>query len=154
MEKTFTKGPITMAEYQIADRGDTEQLRRFLAQDGQLLLPILALVESAEVALDEVIDVAGRATIEAILTLSARKLAGEKQPGKAAGEVRWASSAKSAILDLMNGPPGAKAIETQISQILAENSQHEQAGDEPSHFTTRLPTRLSTCLHHATLAST
>ncbi len=78
-----------MADYQIADRGDTEQLRKFLAQDGQLLLPILELVERAEIALDEVIDVAGRATIEAILTLSARQLAGEKHPGKSAGEVRW-----------------------------------------------------------------
>ena len=36
-----------------------------------LLLPVLELITQAEMAVDEIIDVAGRATIEAILTLSA-----------------------------------------------------------------------------------
>jgi len=36
----------------------------------------------------EVIDVVGRATLEAILLLSAEQMAGPRHPGKAAGAVR------------------------------------------------------------------
>jgi putative transposase len=45
---------------------------------------MVELVEQAKCAVDEVVDVMGRATIEAILQLSAEQLAGPKQQGKAA----------------------------------------------------------------------
>ncbi len=64
------------AEYQIADRQDSRVLAQFLSREGQALLPMLELIERAEMAVDELIDVAGRATIEAVLTLSAREVAG------------------------------------------------------------------------------
>ena len=70
------------AAYQIADRKDSRALAPFLSGEGQLLLPMLELIEQAEMAVDELIDVAGRATIEAVLTLSAQELAGPKHPGK------------------------------------------------------------------------
>ena len=73
--------------YQIFDQDspvDSQQLAGFLAKDGQLLLPMVELVEQAQCAVDEVIDVMGRATIEAILQMSAQQLAGPKQQGKAA----------------------------------------------------------------------
>jgi hypothetical protein len=38
---------------------------------------------------DELIEVTGRAAIEAVLTLLAQELAGPKHPGKAAGEITW-----------------------------------------------------------------
>ena len=60
--------------YQIFDAEspmDSQQLAAFLAKDGQLLLPMLDLVEQAQCAVDGVIDVMGRATIEAILQMSA-----------------------------------------------------------------------------------
>tara|TARA_A100001037_G_C15079901_1_gene603692 strand:- start:60 stop:1370 length:1311 start_codon:yes stop_codon:yes gene_type:complete len=63
----------------------SDELAQFLAQDGQLLLPMLDLVEQAQCAIDEVVDVMGRATIEAILQMSAEQLAGPKQQGKSAG---------------------------------------------------------------------
>jgi len=69
-------------DYQVASRSDRRALAEFLSKEGQLLLPMLELVELAELAVDELIDVAGRATIEAVLTLSAQQLAGPKQPGK------------------------------------------------------------------------
>jgi putative transposase len=69
-------------DYQVASRSDRRALAEFLSQEGQLLLPMLELIEQAELAVDELIDVAGRATIEAVLTLSAQQLAGPKQPGK------------------------------------------------------------------------
>ena len=78
------------ANYQITDRKDSRALARFLSGEGQALLPMLELIEQAEMAVDELIDVAGRATIEAVLTLSARELAGPKHPGKkAGGAIGW-----------------------------------------------------------------
>jgi len=85
----FQKGAAMKRTYQIADRKDSRALAEFLSGEGQLLLPMLELIEQAEMAVDELIDVAGRATIEAVLTLSAKELAGPKHPGKAAGDIGW-----------------------------------------------------------------
>jgi DNA-binding ferritin-like protein (Dps family) len=59
------------ANYRIIDRNQTKELAKFLSKEGQLLLPMLELIEQAQAAVDEVVDVVGRATIEAILLLSA-----------------------------------------------------------------------------------
>jgi hypothetical protein len=40
-------------------------------------------------ACDELIDVAGRAAIQAVLGLSAQQVAGPRQQGKSTGEVVW-----------------------------------------------------------------
>ncbi len=78
------------AAYQIADRRDSRALAQFLSAEGRALLPMLELIEQAEMAVDELIDVAGRATIEAVLTLSAQELAGSKHPGKrTGGNIGW-----------------------------------------------------------------
>ena len=78
------------AAYQIADRKDSRALARFLSGEGQALLPMLQFIEHAEMAVDELIDLAGRATIEAVLTLSAQELAGPKHPGKTAdNSIGW-----------------------------------------------------------------
>ena len=61
---------------------DSQQLAEVLAKDGQLLLPMLDLIEHAEAAVDDLIDVMGRATIEAVLLMSARQAAGPKQQGQ------------------------------------------------------------------------
>lgn len=78
-----------MAEYQVATAVDKRQLSEFLMREGQFLLPMVKLIEQSERAIDELIDVTGRAAIEAVLELSAREKAGTKSPGKASGEVRW-----------------------------------------------------------------
>lgn len=78
-----------MAAYQIADRKDSRILAEFLHREGQFLLPMVQLIEQAQLAVDEVICVTGRATLEAVLKLSAQELAGPKQPGKTGGDVRW-----------------------------------------------------------------
>ena len=44
---------------------DTQELAQFLAKEGQLLLPMLDLIEQGEQAIDEVIDVAAR-TLEEV----------------------------------------------------------------------------------------
>jgi len=75
--------------YQIADKTDSRKLTEFLCQEGQFLLPMVELITGAEMAVDELIEVTGRAAIEAVLTLSAQEVAGPKHPGKAAGEITW-----------------------------------------------------------------
>jgi transposase-like protein len=85
----FQKGAAMKRTYQIADRKDSRALAEFLSREGRVLLPMLDLIEQTEMAVDELIDVAGRATIEAVLTLSAQEVAGPKHPGKAAGDIGW-----------------------------------------------------------------
>jgi len=63
---------------------DVKELAEFLAKDGQLLLPIVDLIEQAQCAIDDLVDVMGRATIEAVLQMSAAQIAGPKQQGKRA----------------------------------------------------------------------
>ena len=66
------------------------KLAEFLVRHGQMLLPMVELIEQSRMAIDELIDVLGRASMEAVLQLSAREVAGEPQQGKArAGEVVW-----------------------------------------------------------------
>ena len=73
-------------DYQVVDSTSklgSRELAEFLAKDGQLLLPMLDLITQGQRAIDEVIDVMGRATIEAILKMSAEEVAGRRQQGKA-----------------------------------------------------------------------
>lgn len=62
----------------------SRQLASLLVKDGQLILPLLGLVEQAQCAIDDLVDVMGRATIEAVLQMSAAQLAGPKRQGKKA----------------------------------------------------------------------
>ena len=59
------------------------KLAEFLVRNGQGLLPMLELIEQSRLAIDELIDVMGRASVEAVLELSAREVAGVPQRGKA-----------------------------------------------------------------------
>ena len=58
--------------YQVVTKPSTlssRELAEFLSKDGQLLLPLVELLERGEKAIDEVIDVMGRATVEAVLRM-------------------------------------------------------------------------------------
>ena len=70
---------------------NARKLGEFLSKNGQQLLPMVDLIEQCRMACDELIDVAGRATIQAVLELSAEQAAGgPRQQGKQrAGEVVW-----------------------------------------------------------------
>lgn len=78
-----------MASYQVVTPADRRELTRFLVREGQYLVPMVKLVEEAQTQITQIIDVTGRACIEAILELSAIELVGSKTPGKTRGEVRW-----------------------------------------------------------------
>ena len=68
--------------YRIAEKGDTRKMAEFLAGNGELLLPMVELIESSRMAVGELIDMLGRASIEAVLRLSAQGVAGEKHQGR------------------------------------------------------------------------
>lgn len=78
-----------MSEYQTLTPGDSQALSDFLSCNGQLLLPMVKLIEDARAALDDVIDVTGRACVQAILEASAAELAGPRTPGRRSGDVRY-----------------------------------------------------------------
>jgi putative transposase len=61
---------------------DSKKIAELLAKDGQLVLPLLDLLVTAQASLDQLVDVMGRATIEAVLKMSAEQVAGLKQQGK------------------------------------------------------------------------
>jgi len=69
----------------IAKQGkvNEQELTSFLAKNGQTLLPMVDLIEQCQVACNELIDVTGRAAIQAVLQLSAMEAAGgPPQQGK------------------------------------------------------------------------
>lgn len=71
-------------------KANERKLAEFLSKRGQLLLPMVDLIEQCQMACDELIDVAGRATIQAVLDLSAQQIAGARQQGKQrSGDVVW-----------------------------------------------------------------
>ena len=75
--------------YQIVDVKDSRGYAKYLAQNGQLLLALVELLEASRLAVDELIDILGRASIEAVLQLSAAGVAGEKHQGRKGGGIRW-----------------------------------------------------------------
>jgi putative transposase len=82
------KETATMSSYQTLTSADTQPLSDFLSRNGQLLLPMVQLIEQSRAALDDVVDVTGRAIIELILRVSADTLAGPRTPGKKTGDIR------------------------------------------------------------------
>src|SRR5215467_13809291 len=94
MGKTSTKKHSGKA-LKIVNKQETNQLRAALAKNGQLLLPFVDLISQSQLAIDELIDCAGRASIEALLLLSAEQVAGPKRQGQRAGargEIGWHGS--------------------------------------------------------------
>jgi transposase-like protein len=89
-----------MSEYRIASQRNSntpKRLAEFLQKEGQFLLPLVELVAQTETAIDELIDVTGRATVEAVLQLSAQEVAGAKHPGKAGGAIGWHGSQEGVV---------------------------------------------------------
>ena len=63
-----------------------QELTEFLFKNGQFVLPMVDLIEQCQLACEELIDVTGRAAIQAVLQLSAAQAAGgEPQQGKRHG---------------------------------------------------------------------
>jgi hypothetical protein len=66
------------------------RLAEFLTKNGQQLLPMVDLIVQSRMAIDDLVDTVGRATIETVLRLSAEQVAGPPQQGRMRqGEVIW-----------------------------------------------------------------
>lgn len=74
-------------EYQISGKKDSLELAKFLAANGQAILPMVDLIEQSRMAVDELLEVLGRSTLEAVLRISAANVAGESHQGKRGGAV-------------------------------------------------------------------
>ena len=73
-------------------QANERRLAEFFSRNGQGLLPMVELIEQSRLVVDELIDVAGRATIEAVLQLSAEQLAGSRTPGQRRTGLLWHGS--------------------------------------------------------------
>ncbi len=77
--------------YQIVTRAAKESaavIEQFCQANGQILLPIVNMIQSASHVVDTVVHEIGVKTLELILALSAEQVAGPHTPGKASGEIR------------------------------------------------------------------
>ena len=87
------KKPYHILDSANEQRVSPDELTRLLSQNGQLMLPLVELIEQCQGAVDEVIEVTGRTAIQAVLELSAQQVTGGElaQPGKKRGGVvlRW-----------------------------------------------------------------
>ena len=71
--------------YHTIHENDTQALVDFLTKNGQVPLPMVELIEQSQLAVDQLIDVLGRASIEAVLRFSAAGIAGPPHPEKKGG---------------------------------------------------------------------
>lgn len=81
--------------YQIVTRAAKESaavVEQFCQSNGQILLPLVELIESASQVVENVIHEIQIQTLETILVLSAEQIAGARTPGRASGEIRWYGS--------------------------------------------------------------
>jgi len=82
----------------IVGRGEEQALRGYFAEQGQVLLPMLELVQDARASIDELMSEAAKTFVEQLLVLSAQEVAGGKQQGKEHGEIRWHGSQAGRIV--------------------------------------------------------
>jgi transposase-like protein len=78
--------------YQIVTRAAKESaaiVEQFCQANGQILLPIVNLIESASQEVSQIMHQIQMQALETILMLSAEQLAGTRTPGKPSGEIRW-----------------------------------------------------------------
>ena len=86
--------------YQIVTRAAKESaavIEQFCQANGQILLPIVNMIESASQVVDSVVHEIGVKTLELILALSAEQVAGPRTPGKASGEIRHYGSQRGRV---------------------------------------------------------
>ena len=95
MRKSYEKGA----------QPDKPGLRELLATDGrEQLLPLVNVFALAGGALDQIIDVIGRAAIKVVLEISAAEVAGQRQPA-----TRRTTGGRGAGCTWRTGPSGSRS---------------------------------------------
>ena len=78
-------------------KANERQLTEFLSRNGQFLLPMMDLIEQSRMAVEELIDVAGRVTIEAVLKLG-QQVAGNPSQGKQKdSDIGWHGTQRGSV---------------------------------------------------------
>jgi transposase-like protein len=79
-------------------KANERRLAEFLSQNGQQLLPMVELIEQSHRAVEDLVDVVGRVTIQTVLRMSAEQVAGPPQQGKARqGDTVWYGSQRGSV---------------------------------------------------------
>ncbi len=81
-------------------------------------------------AVDELIDVLGRAQVEAVLRLSAERVAGPPHPGKKGGPIGWHGREEGTVcLKERNLPenPGYPSRRTMLARVTLPPTLHHHA---------------------------
>jgi putative transposase len=95
--KSQKRRTVVEKRYHIVGKESSAELGKYWAKNGQVLLPMVELIEESKMAVDELIDVLGRAQIEAVLRLSAERVAGPPHPGKKGGAIGWHGRERGAV---------------------------------------------------------
>ena len=66
-----------MKAYQICSKTNVRKLTQVLASNSQIILPMVELLESSQLAVEQLMEGLGRATLQAVLQISAAGVAGE-----------------------------------------------------------------------------
>jgi hypothetical protein len=108
------------------------ELATFLAKNGQGLLPMVELIEQSRMACDQLIDVTGRAVLQAVLQLSAAQVAGgPQQQGKrrsATGHAAYnLSTLKHITLNLIRMDPVKRKGGIKARRLIAATSDNYRA---------------------------
>ncbi len=98
MKPTRKKAPKASAPLNIVARQNEDRLRACFAENSQLLLPMLELIQNTRTSIDELMYDAGRSLVEQLLVISATEVAGDKHPGRKGGEIRWHGSQRGQIV--------------------------------------------------------
>ncbi len=88
-------------KYHIVTRAARESaavIEQFCQANGQMLLPIVNLIQSASQVVETVIHEIGQQTLEVILMLSAEQVAGARTPGRVSGDIRHHGTQPGRIL--------------------------------------------------------
>jgi hypothetical protein len=83
--------------FSVVAKQDADALKACFAENSEMLLPLLELMQNTRTTIDELMHEAGRGLVEQLLVLSAIEVAGDKHPGKSRGEVRWHGSQRGQI---------------------------------------------------------
>ena len=109
--------------YQIVTRAAKESaaiVEQFCQANGQILLPIVSLIEGASQVVDQVLHEIQIQALETILQLSAEQIAGQRTPGKASGEIRWHGTQRGKL----------KLADRQV-QVKRPRLRHKTEGEVP-----------------------
>lgn len=107
--------------YHIVTRAARESaavIEQFCQANGQILLPIVNLIQNASQVVETVIYEIGHQTLEQILLLSAEQLAGPRTPGKSSGEIRHHGS-----------QPGRVQLADRKVKVRRPRLRHKSAGE-------------------------